>query len=172
MTYVYLFRHGIAIDRELCPNDGERELTAEGRKKTRTIAEKLYHLGLRADRILTSPLVRARQTAQILADCLQGPPSFGEAHEPLEVVEWLAPEGDFAAWEAWHESHRGVGAVFLVGHEPDLSSWAEVMTWGQVSGNILLKKAGLIGLVTYPDQPLRGTCTLFLLLPPKILLGL
>ncbi|MFN3361319.1 MAG: phosphohistidine phosphatase SixA [Pseudanabaenaceae cyanobacterium] len=164
MTYVYLFRHGIAIDRELCPHDRDRELTAEGRKKTRTIGEKLYQLGLRASLILTSPLVRAHQTAQILADCLQEP--------PLEVVEWLAPEGDFAAWEAWHDSHRGVEAVFLVGHEPDLSSWAEVMTWGQVSGNILLKKAGLIGLVTYPDQPLRGTCTLFLLLPPKILLGL
>lgn len=139
-------------------------LTEEGRQKTSRIAGKLSQLGLQADLILTSPLVRAYQTAEIVASCLK--------QTPIEVVQWLAPEGSFAAWEAWHASHKEVESVFLVGHEPDLSSWAELMTWGQVSGNILLKKAGLIGLVTYRDQPLQGNCTLFLLLPPKILLSL
>lgn len=163
MTYIYLMRHGIATDRDLATDDRERELTPEGRTKTRAVAEKLKDLGLECDLILTSPLVRARQTAQILSDCFHA--------TPLLVVDWLAPEGNFNDWETWLNQPEVPNAVFFVGHEPDLSMGAELMVWGQVSGNILLKKAGVVGLVRHPDRPVRGSCTLFLLVPPKILLG-
>ncbi len=163
MTFIYLLRHGIATDRELCPEDEGRELTPQGIEKTTAVAQKLHELGLRCDLILTSPLVRAKQTAQILATEFSG--------TALEVVDWLAPEGSFGAWEDWLDQNQVPDSLFLVGHEPDLSMWAELMIWGGVSGNILLKKAGILGLVRYPDRAIKGSCTLFLLAPPKILLG-
>ncbi len=161
MTYIYLLRHGIAQERELSKNDYDRELTSLGREKTTAVAKRLNKLGLQCNLILTSPLVRAQQTAQILSDV------FGST--PIEVKDWLKPEGSFAEWSAWLQEHQSIDSVFLVGHEPDLSLWTEIMVWGQGSGNILLKKAGVIGLVSYSDKPLQGNCTLFLLVPPKIL---
>ncbi len=160
MSFIYLFRHGIAQDREAFADDRERPLTAHGKEKTRTVAQTLHNLGLEGNLILTSPLLRARQTAEILADC---------HHIPIEVVDWLAPEGSFGEWETWFDRHKHLNSLFLVGHEPDLSMWAELMTWGQVSGNVLLKKAGMIGLISDPNKPLKGNCIMFLLVPPKIL---
>lgn len=63
---LYLIRHGIAAERGTYPKDEERPLTEKGRAKTQKVAQRLYALGLRFDFILTSPLVRARQTAEIL----------------------------------------------------------------------------------------------------------
>jgi len=65
---LYIVRHGIAIDREdpKCPPDPERYLTEEGIEKTKQVAKGVAALGVTADLFLTSPYVRASQTAEIL----------------------------------------------------------------------------------------------------------
>ncbi|MFM6183502.1 MAG: phosphohistidine phosphatase SixA, partial [Dolichospermum sp.] len=63
---LYLIRHGIAEEHQPKLKDEERQLTLEGREKTEKIAQRLVKLGFNFDLILTSPLVRAYQTAEIL----------------------------------------------------------------------------------------------------------
>jgi phosphohistidine phosphatase len=56
-----------------------------------------------------------------------------------------------------------------VGHEPNLSLWAETLLWGKTNGVLTLKKAGVLGL-TLPEQTPIGNSTLFWLTPPRFLL--
>jgi phosphohistidine phosphatase len=164
MTSLYLIRHGIAQERSDEIADRDRCLTDEGRKKTRQVAKRLYELGLRFDLIQTSPLVRAKQTAEIFRDA-----GFDC---PIEISNELAPEGSFDRWLEWflQWQKRGGTSLGLVGHEPDLSSWAEFLLWGQVQGALVLKKAGAIGLAVPDDEPPVGNSLLFFLIPPKLLI--
>ncbi|WP_041431540.1 phosphohistidine phosphatase SixA [Synechococcus sp. PCC 6312] len=162
---LYLIRHGIAIDRELFPGpDAERYLTNQGEKKTQQIAERLVDLGVSCDLILSSPLVRAKQTSDILLNA-------GLADE-VQINEALAPGGRFGDWlqwlDQWHSQARM--GLALVGHEPDLSQWAELLVWGSSRGVLALKKAGIIGLDVPLGDPV-GQSSLFLLTPPRFLLG-
>jgi broad specificity phosphatase PhoE len=68
MTTLYLIRHGLAVDREPDQPDADRPLTSAGIQKTRQVAARLVASGLSCDWLLTSPLVRAYQTAQILVE--------------------------------------------------------------------------------------------------------
>jgi phosphohistidine phosphatase len=162
--HLYLIRHGLAGQHGDWSNDRERPLTEEGKRKTRLVAQRLAALELTLDLILTSPLVRARQTAEILQ--AEG---LGRA---LEIVEYLSPEGEMQDWldwlDAWRSPDKTVG---LVGHEPNLSSWAEQLMFGKAVGSLTLKKAGVIGLVL-PDtgSPLASS-QLFWLTPPRLLLN-
>lgn len=161
---LYLIRHGLAGQHGDYANDRERPLTDEGKQKTRQVAQKLYDLDLRFDLILTSPLVRAKQTAKILQS--------EELSRQLEEVEFLAPEGDIQSWLDWLEPWRTPEKVLaLVGHEPNLSTWAELLIFGRPSGSLMLKKAGVIGL-TLPDSgsPVANSY-LFWLTPPRFLLN-
>lgn len=119
------------------------------------------HFGL----ILTSPLVRARQTAEILQDV--------GLSSRLEVSEHLAPGGSLEAWLAWFEdwqrSHPH-SDLAIVGHEPDLGNWAEILLWGQARDGLVLKKAGVIGLTIPETGPAIAKSSLFWLSPPKFLL--
>src|SRR5260370_18156067 len=69
---IYIVRHGIAIDREdpKCPPDPERYLTEEGVEKTKQVAKGVAALGITGDLFLTSPYVRAAQTAEVFANAL------------------------------------------------------------------------------------------------------
>lgn len=164
-TEVYLIRHGLAGERGTYPNDDERPLTLEGKKKTRQVAKRLRDLEISFDLMLTSPLVRARQTAEILLE-------VGLTHE-LETADFLAHGGTIDTWLEWLMTwNRPAQArLALVGHEPDLSAWAEQLLWGEARGVLVLKKAGVAGL-TLPDQGLAiGNCSLFWLAPPRLLLS-
>lgn len=160
---LYLIRHGIAALREDYTNDEERPLTDKGRQKTAKVAKHLYERGLRFDLILTSPLVRAKETAAILQE-------VGLASQ-VEEFTALAPDGDIHTWIGWLEK-RGKRAfsdkgLALVGHQPDLSNWAETLVWGQANEKLVLKKAGVIGInIPNPKAPI-GQGELFLLTPPK-----
>lgn len=161
---LYLIRHGLAGQHGDYPNDKERPLTDEGKRKARQVAKQLCELGLKADLILTSPLVRARQTAEILLEEGVG--------KQLETADSLAPGGEIQDWLNWLGTWRAAGNVLvLVGHEPNLSHWAELLVWGNAHGNLILKKAGTIG-ITIPDSgsPI-GTSQLFWLTPPRFVLG-
>jgi phosphohistidine phosphatase len=161
---IYLVRHGIAADRGEYASDEERPLTEEGDRKTQKVAKQLQKLGLQFDIILTSPLVRARQTAKILQEA--------NLSQKIEVNSALAPDGDIETWLKWLESwrQRGGSQLALVGHQPDLGNWAETLIWGEVREVLVLKKAGIIG-ISLPKigQPI-GNCQMFWLTPPKFLL--
>jgi len=159
---LYLIRHGIAVERSENIDDFERSLTPEGSKKTRDIAQKLHKLGLKFDLLQTSPLLRARQTAEIFAHTFSS---------TIEVSELLAPDGNFKHWIRWLLTlqEQGLTSLGIVGHEPDLSAWAELLVFGEIKGSLVLKKAGIIG-ITIPEVGLPiGNSLLFLLIPPKLL---
>lgn len=163
---LYLIRHGIAVERGTYTEDAERPLNNKGRQKTAQVAKQLYERGLRFNLILTSPLVRARETAAILQD----------ANLSAEVQELtsLAPNGDILNWINWLESQRQIKyrdkCLALVGHQPDLGNWAETLVWGKAQEKLILKKAGVIGLELPATKTPIGQSELFLLSSPKWLL--
>ncbi|ERT05261.1 phosphohistidine phosphatase SixA [Lyngbya aestuarii BL J] len=165
MTHLYLIRHGIAADRELYEIDEERPLTKDGDRKTRKVAQKLKSLNLKFDIVLSSPLVRARQTADILK-------SVGLT-DHVEEFPPLAPEGEINFWLDWYRnwSHSGGDSLALVGHEPDLGNWAEVLIWGDIREALIVKKAGIIGITLPETGSLVGNSQLLWLTPPKFLLS-
>ncbi|MGK7919868.1 MAG: phosphohistidine phosphatase SixA [Trichodesmium sp.] len=165
-TNVYFIRHGIAGDAENYATDAERPLTEVGDRKTHKIAQKLKQLGLHFDLILTSPLLRANQTAKIL--------QANKLSSQVEEFSPLAPDGNINIWLKWLETWEPQGnknrELALVGHQPDLSNWAETLIWGETRQVFILKKAGVIG-VSLPEvgSPV-GQSQMFWLTPPRFLL--
>jgi phosphohistidine phosphatase len=161
-----LLRHGIAEERSPDRVDAERELTAAGRARTRAVLERAAGLGLRADRLLSSPLARARQTGEIACEAGLAP--------ALELVQALEPGGDplplLPAWLTPAEAGAGPLRLLLVGHEPDLGLLAARLL-GAPPGAITLRKAGL-ALLRLPVLPagatLAGTARLEWLVRPKL----
>lgn len=134
---VILFRHGPAEARDLdrWPDDSERPLTTRGAARTRRAARALARLIGGSPAVWTSPLLRARQTAEILRR------ELGDG-EPVRELPALAPGGSFrAVIAALHEAPAG-DRVFLVGHEPDLGKLAGVLLFGAPATSLPLKKAG------------------------------
>ncbi|MBV5257902.1 phosphohistidine phosphatase SixA [Synechococcus moorigangaii CMS01] len=162
---LYFFRHGIAVERSGKIADAERPLTAKGEARTRLVAKRLGQLGLYFEGILTSPLVRARQTAMILAEAQLGP-------QP-QVFQGLAPGGSLGAFLAWLEQWDAApdAKLIIVGHQPELGEWAEAIAFGQTGQHLALKKAGLIGIRSGAARIQAHTDNqLFLLTAPKWLL--
>ena len=163
---LYLIRHGIAAEPEAYTNDEDRPLTSKGHQKTTKVGKQLRDKELHFDLILTSPLVRARETAAILQAIGLG--------SQVEDFPSLAPEGNIQTWVTWlqerQEYSTGNECLALVGHQPDLANWAETLVWGEAQNKLILKKAGVIGLTL----PKRGTpigySQLFLLTSPKWLI--
>lgn len=162
---VYLIRHGIAAERGTYADDEQRPLVAKGKAKTAKVAQRLLKAGLKFDLILSSPLVRAYQTAEILQQA-------GLA-KTIETFAPLKPDGAIAEWLNWLEQYQqenAAGKIALVGHQPDLGNWTEMLLWGTIKGQIVVKKAGVIGL-TLPNvgTPIARS-TLFLHTAPKWLI--
>jgi len=166
-----LLRHGIAEERSPGRADAGRALTDRGRQRTRAVLRKASGLGLQADRLVSSPLIRASQTAEIALALGLAP--------ALELAESLAPGGDpLPLVQAWLASGRSgepaTRRLLLVGHEPDLGLLAARMI-GAGPGSITLRKAGL-ALLEFgtrghgSDSPL-GQAGLRLLLSPRSLLA-
>jgi phosphohistidine phosphatase len=162
---LYLIRHGIAAERTDYDEDEARPLTDLGRQKTIAVAQRLHDIGLRFDLILTSPLVRASQTAEILLKA--------GLSDRLEDSPALAPAGEFQDWVKWWSESRynqEKSSLALVGHQPNLGDWAEILIWGSLRGQLVVKKAGVIGLTLPTVQKPVGNSLLFLLTSPKWLL--
>lgn len=164
MLELYLIRHGIAAAPESYESDEERPLKDEGRQKTKKMAHQLSELKLHFDLILTSPLVRARQTAMIL--------QTAGLSSQVEESEHLGFDGDIYNWLPWLDTWRqkGGSSLALVGHEPNLVSWAETLVWGTPRQGLILKKAGVIGLMLPETGSPVGHSYLFWLVPPRLLL--
>ncbi len=162
---LYLIRHGIAEEQTSSIKDEERSLTKEGRQKTEKVAQKIKNLGLQFDLILTSPLVRARQTAEILI--------AAKLSSQLEESAYLAFNGEISNWLVdWLEpkNYSQNTQLALVGHEPCLSNWAEILVWGEAKDSFVLKKAGMIGVKLPETGSPVGRSQMFWLTPPKYLL--
>jgi phosphohistidine phosphatase len=115
---LYLVRHGLAAERgPAFESDGERPLTPEGISRMEQEAAALGELEVGFDVILTSPLVRARQTADALAAQLRPKP-------PVIEVEALAPGSRATAVARELAAHRKASRIALVGHEPDIGELA------------------------------------------------
>jgi phosphohistidine phosphatase len=160
---LYFVRHGLAEERDPSRDDRKRPLTRIGRQRTRAVAKRLRALGFHVDTLLTSPLVRARQTADILVE-------RGIA-AGLEEAPELAPGGSLERWLTWLRKWRPERGrrLALVGHEPALGEWAERLVWGEVRHRLVLKKAGVVGLTLPARGSPVGRSLLILLAPPRFL---
>ena len=158
---IYLLRHGIAVSAEETAPEGERPLTAKGIKRIRKGARGLRRLGFNFDAILTSPLARARQTADIVAETLGL-----ETH--LTVVEALQPNCSVEDLLASLNDYQNREHLLLVGHEPLLSDTAAFLITGKktVALDLALKKGGLCH-VEIDSLPPRNPGTFRALLAPK-----
>lgn len=161
---IYLIRHAIAVE-EGTPEyeqDSERPLTDKGRKKMRQIARGLRILGVELDLILSSPYLRARETAEILAEVfkMKKKIAFSENLIPTADPELLIPEiGD----------KYSVESIALVGHEPHLSALIGALTTENTMLGITLKKGGVCYLEADDLHHDNYRATLEWLLTPGIL---
>jgi phosphohistidine phosphatase len=160
---LYLVRHAIAAPRgEDWPDDDKRPLTARGISRFREAVEGLRKIGVEIDEIFTSPLIRARQTADLLAGGLPGSPvvrvldALGPGHEPRSVLAQLA---------------RAVRRrrVALVGHEPGLGELAAHLIG---AGRALPFKKGGVCRIDVESLASRRAGALTFFVAPRLLRGL
>jgi phosphohistidine phosphatase len=140
MTRLYLLRHGIA-EPHGTPGvaEADRPLTSKGEERLVQIARGLQRLTIEPDRIVTSPLVRARRTAEIVAEVL----GFDDR---LEIAEILSPGYDAEEIREWLRE-REESSLMMVGHNPNLTELLGVLIG--VAGQVLpfdLKKGGVASL--------------------------
>jgi phosphohistidine phosphatase len=139
-------------------SDAERPLTEDGIAKLRKAAAGLRRTAVAPDLILSSPLVRARQTAEILIEAL------GEKI-PLKLTPALAPSG--TREEIYEEIRRSrkSEALMLVGHQPSLGELAGAIAWGSPDHYVELKKGGICAIELDQLLPMPRGTLLFLLTP-------
>ena len=135
---IYIVRHGIAIDREdpKCPPDPERYLTEEGIEKTKQVAKGIAALGATADRLLSSPYVRAMQTAEIFAAALSYP------KQKIRRTDLLLPGAEPSLLFRELAKDKKSSAIFLFGHAPQLDDIIAT-AMGSKHHITSLKKAGV-----------------------------
>ncbi|MFN9545655.1 MAG: SixA phosphatase family protein [Cyanobacteriota bacterium] len=161
-----LLRHGLA-EPHGSVEDRLRALTPQGRQRTLRVCQRASQLGLQASSLISSPLVRARQTADIAVEAGLAP--------ALSCDEALAPGMDpwplIHNWWVRGRESAAAGKVILVGHEPDLSLLACRLI-AAPAGALTLKKAGIAVLAWSGTAPFPSTASpaqLRLLLTPKVL---
>ncbi len=155
---LYFLRHGIAQDiSETNGRDAARALTTGGIERLEASAKIMAKLGVKPARLYSSPLVRARQTAEIVARAIDMKvtldPTVGPGFDSQTVSELIA---DLTA-EA---------DVMFVGHEPDMSKVVSALTGGS---SIVMKKGSLARLDVRSARPLR--CSLVWLIAPAVFVG-
>lgn len=157
---LYLIRHAIAAERgDAWPDDAKRPLTDEGIDRMRKASRGLARLDVAIDLVCTSPLVRARQTADIVAAALDPRPA-------VITIEALAPGAAYAALMAELEKHARKPRLALVGHEPGLGELA-----GRLIGSrhAIEFKKGAVCRIDVDQIPPAGPGSLRWFLTPRIL---
>jgi phosphohistidine phosphatase len=163
---LYIVRHAIAVERGTSgyEDDSQRPLTDAGAKKMKKIAMGIHQLGIELDVILTSPYVRARDTAKILAERF-------DMTDRIYFSDNLIPSGNFESLVFEIHEKYDLANIALVGHVPMLSSLISWLTTGDTDARITFKKGGVAYLASdslYQD----GRATLEWLLPPSIMVEL
>lgn len=160
---LYLVRHAIAAERGPdWPDDALRPLVHRGRARMREVVRGLASLGVTVDSIYTSPLVRAHQTAEILAAGI-------DAGVAVHVLKELAPGHAPALVIDALKPRARVSSIALVGHEPGMGELAAFLLGTREPP--VFKKGGVCRLsVRWPIRP--GTAELAWLATPKMLRSL
>ncbi|MBP6208301.1 MAG: phosphohistidine phosphatase SixA [Anaerolineales bacterium] len=138
--HLYLIRHAIAVE-EGAPgyeDDSLRPLTDKGKKKMRQIAKGLRALGADFDLIVSSPYVRAKETAEILADVFD--------LDAIEFNNMLVPDGDPNLLISDINEKYKVDSLVLVGHQPFLSSLIGLLVAENAAVDVTFKKGGVCRL--------------------------
>jgi len=153
----YFLRHGIAEESSASGKDFDRVLTTEGVRRMQREAKTIAKMDFSLDIILSSPLLRAKQTAEIVAT-------------EIKMKHWLVEDAragtgfDSESFAAMLSDHSDAGAIMFVGHEPGMS-----MTIGSLVGgmNIDFKKGSLACVELSSRSSMHGH--LVWLLPAKVL---
>jgi phosphohistidine phosphatase len=146
---VFFLRHGEAGNRVSIPSkDVERALTESGKKEIEEIAESFRRMDLEFDEIVSSPLARARETAEIVANAQK---KSGK----VELWEELRPEGNRLDLFRKLSRLRQDAYILLVGHEPYLSNVIGEIISGSLASKIKIKKGGLarVQITSFAPKP-------------------
>jgi len=162
-----ILRHAIAFPRDAkrWPDDAKRTLTMEGVKRARRAAAGLKRMAKRPALVLTSPLVRARDTAAIFAQAARWPDAvecmaLSPGGSPEEVLEALRRQGAKAE------------CVAVVGHQPHLGRLLALSLRGDARGEAFELKKSAIACLQFAGPPRTGQGVLTWLLTPRILRNL
>ncbi len=154
---LYFLRHAIAADPDGSKyrSDAERPLTGEGVEKMTRAARGFKKAGIGFDRIVSSPYVRARHTAEITAKELafQGKIAFSDA---------LKPESDFKSFGKLLQSFEDGEKVLFVGHQPSISTFVSILFTGRPDASIDFKKGALCRVDLDRTDPPGGSLKWFL----------
>ncbi len=157
---LYILRHAKAevLDQGF-PNDSKRPLTAGGEKEMFRVAKGMREMDLRFDLILSSPFVRAKRTAEIVAEVFKS--------DKLRMSKNLESGADARnLFDELKDDYSSLENVLLVGHEPDLSKLISRLSTGDEKLSLNFKKAGLCKL-TVGELRFGRCATLDWLLTPK-----
>ncbi len=160
---LYFLRHAIAVPRGSGADDSQRPLTADGRIKMLEIAQGMKSLELSFETLLSSPYVRARQTAEIVAKV------FNIKKTKIIYTRTLVPgDPSFADLvQTINARARKSSKLLLVGHEPHLSQFISFLLASRQQIAIELKKGGLCFLTAPRISGSGGGATLHWLLTPS-----
>ena len=158
---LYIVRHGIAIDREdsKCPPEAERYLTEEGVEKTKQVAGAVAALGIHADLMISSPYVRAMQTAAIFASELE------YAKQKIRRTDSLLPGAEPGAFLRELAREKDVSTVLCFGHAPHVDGLLAAAV-GASRHITSMKKAGVALVELKRLSPPNGQ--LLWLMTPKL----
>jgi phosphohistidine phosphatase len=161
--HIYLLRHGIAASpgAENHFNDAKRALTPEGVTKMREVSSGLKKLGVTFDLVVSSPLVRAKETAEIVVESLN-------IKEPTREWKHLEPDGSIEGLMRQLQKHQEKTSVLLVGHQPFLGFLACYLIFGSEKVSLAFKKGGIC-CIRVDEFPPKAGGELVWMLPPKIL---
>ena len=160
---IHLLRHGIAapLGEENHFNDARRALTTEGLAKMREVSLGLKRLGVTFDLVASSPLVRAKQTAEVVVEVLK-------IKEPIQEWDELALDGSIDELMHQLQKHQKRTSPLLVGHQPFMGLVASFLIFGSDKISLDFKKGGIC-CIRVNDVPPQFAGELVWMLTPKIL---
>ena len=159
-----LIRHAVAEDRETFAetgqDDAQRPLTKPGKWKMQRIAKTLRRTIGSIDVLASSPLLRARQTAEIVAQAFEG--------SEVAITDTLEPDASFDAFLGWLRKQRSAEVVAVVGHEPHLGGLATWLMTSNDESRVRFGKGGAT-LLEFEGRPTAGAAVLQWALTPALL---
>lgn len=157
---LYLMRHATAEPHGGPGRDAQRPLTEAGRTEARGAARGLKRLKVEPEQLITSPYLRARQTAEAVAALLA--PAAA-----LKELGSLRPESDPQATSSDLKAFKAAKSLMFFGHEPHMSAWVAWLVGGDAGMRCLMKKASVACIEVEHLPPAKGGGLLRWLMTPK-----